>query len=218
MFRKVVKMTSKSGWVFLTFCVFLLHGRPFYPQWARGPLLAPFWSKIGDSASTSYRFLYNFQYIFDTFSAVFPATTPPPKPMDARARWTSRRKSLQVLQWCPPWTPTHILRQRALISGRNHCAQECCVDIHVRSSTQPAAYCWGAAMVRRRRLQYIYISAGPLWATRLWSYCFKQVSLRQSMSSIWHVYKFTVLQSVSILQVYSFTTFQSLQSYVFRVL
>ena len=163
MFRKDSKMTSKSDWVFLPFGVFSVHRRPFCPQRARGRLLAPFWQKNEDSASTFYSFLYNFQYMCDTFSAVFPATTPPPKPMDARARWTSRRKSLQVLQWCPPWTPTHILRQRALISGRNHCAQECCVDIHVRSSTQPAAYCWGAAMIRRRRLQYIQKKTYHIW-------------------------------------------------------
>ena len=46
---------------------------------------------------------------------------------------------------------------------------------------------------------YIYIyPPAPCGPPGCEGYCFNQVSLRKSISSIWHVCKFTTLQSVSI--------------------
>ena len=92
-----------------------------------------------------------FQYLSGTFSAAFPAMTPPPKPMHARARWSSRRKSLPA---CSDF------RRELHPTSLDHAFGNALTSFRLPACIQVVGgWGWkgGAAMIRRRRLQYIYI-------------------------------------------------------------
>ena len=120
---------------------FFLPGTLWPPN---GPRV-PKWSQKGFK---SKRFCMIFQYLSGTFSAAFPAMTPPPKPMHARARWSSRRKSLPA---CSDF------RRELHPTSLDHAFGNALTSFRLPACIQVVGgWGWkgGAAMIRRRRLQY----------------------------------------------------------------